>query len=338
MDVPLVVPEAGGGPEVRVGLGRVVEVIPPDSGAPVRVNGRDYRGRVVLIPAPDGGTLAVNHLPLEEYLVGVVGSEMGRRPDGDLEALKAQAVASRTFALRAMARSETRAYDLLASVSDQVYAGIEFEYPLAARAVAETRGEVVSYAGQVADLFFHSTCGGRTAAGAEVFSGADLPYLRPVWDSSDDGEAWCAISPRFRWREEWSGEVLVGILRRSLPRAGVRAEAAAGLTDIQVLERSSTGRATRVGFSGPGGEYTVTGEVARRVLLRPDGALLRSAHLTFQVTRSGRSIARLVAEGQGAGHGVGMCQWGAIGRARGGHAYPTILGAYFPGTAITRGY
>jgi stage II sporulation protein D len=305
--------------------------------APVRVNGRDFRGRLLLSATP-AGVLAVNVLDLEAYVEGVVGAEMGRRTEADLAALRAQAVVSRTVALKALGRARTRGYDLVATVSDQAYAGIGFESPLSTRAVRDTRGEVLTWQGEPIDAFFHSTCGGRTADGVEVFPGADRPYLRSFRDEDAAGRAWCAISPRFRWQESWTGELLARTLRETIPAAGGPAELAGQLRDIRVLDLTPTGRVARLELVGRGTSFVVSGPVARQVLRTADGSILRSARFNLQVTRSGNRIVRLDAEGSGAGHGVGMCQWGAIGRARAGFSYQDILAAYFPGTAITRHY
>jgi len=338
--------EVSPGPQglrVRLGDGTVVSpgpaitVTAADSGGPVRVNGRDYRGAFVL-SGGSAGVMAVNALDLEEYLVGVVGAEMGRRAESDLAALRAQAVVSRTVALKALGRSRVRGYDLLSTVADQAYAGTGFETPTAAQAVQETRGEVLTYQGQVIDAFFHSTCGGRTADGVEVFVGADRPYLRSIRDQDESGRVWCAISPRFRWQESWTSEALARTLHETLPPVGGAAGLAGALQDFRILERTPTGRVGRLEIVGRGSSFTVSGPVARLVLRTGDGSILRSANFNLQVTRTGTRIVSLVAEGSGAGHGVGMCQWGALGRARAGFSYQDILSAYFPGTAITRTY
>ena len=309
-----------------------------DTAVAVRLNGRDYRGRFLLTATLTGVT-AVNQVGIEDYLTGVVGAEMGRRTELELEALRAQAVLSRTIALKALSGSRWRGrgYDLVATVADQAYAGIPFEFPAGVQAVRDTRGLVLMFEGQLIDGFFHSTCGGRTADGVEVFAGADRPYLRSIRDEDPSGRPWCAISPRFRWQERWSGELLARTLARTLPANGGSVQLARTLRDIRVLDRTATGRVAHLEFSGPGG-LTVTGPVARLVLQGQDGSILRSANFNLQVSRSGGRIVELVADGAGAGHGVGMCQWGALARARAGHSYQDILSAYFPGTAVTRAY
>jgi len=335
---------AAGPPGLRIRIGGVVvspgpalELSPADSGGAVRVNGREYRGRF-LLSATLTGVSAINLLDVESYLEGVVGAEMGSRTEPELAALRAQAVISRTIAVKSLGRWRTRGYDLVSTVADQAYAGIGFESPLSIQAVQETRGEVVVWQGQLIDGFFHSTCGGRTADGTEVFAGADRPYLRSIRDEDASGRPWCAISPRFRWRESWSGELLARTLGETLPQAGGPAQLARSLRAIRITDHTATGRVGHLELIGSRGNFTVTGPVARLVFRTADGSILRSASFNVQLTRSGERIVQLVAEGSGAGHGVGMCQWGALARSRAGFSYQDILSAYFPGTDLSRNY
>lgn len=318
--------------------GPALVVVAQDSGRPVRWSGRDYRGSL-LVSAGPGGLMTVNTLPMEEYIRGVVGAEMGKRGEPELAALRAQAVISRTLAYRNLGRWRVRGYDLMGTVADQAYAGIGFESPASDQAALETAGEVLTYAGGMIDVFFHSTCAGRTARGSEVFSYAERPYLQSVPDLDLGGRPWCAISPRYRWREQWSGEALARALRATLPAAGGSPGMADDLADFRILERTPTGRVARLQVVTRGGEsLTLSGPAARLLLRTPDGSNLRSADFTLQVTREGPRIVQLVAEGAGAGHGVGMCQWGALGRSRAGFSYQEILSAYFPGTEVVRTY
>lgn len=308
----------------------------------VRVNGREYRGVVDLVRTA-AGVVVVNHLAVEDYLAGVVNAEMGRRAPNEEEALRAQAVVSRTVAVRAIGRAPARGYDLLATVADQAYLGVPGELDQGVEAVAATRGIVLQWNGQLIDAFFHSTCGGRTAEPTEIFSGAGgRPYLRSVVDHAPDGSAWCAISPRYRWREEWTASELAATLRTTLPAvSGASADGAelGRLRDVVVTERGVTGRVTAITVYHDGGGQPVAGANPIRQVLRPaGGGLLRSSQFALRSIRDGDRLARLVAEGQGAGHGVGMCQWGAVGRARAGASWQAILAAYFPGAEPGRLY
>jgi stage II sporulation protein D len=223
-------------------------------------------------------------------------------------------------------------------VPDKPNAGWVFEYPLADEAVSATAGQVLAWQGGLIDIFFHSTCGGRTAPGEEVFVYAARPYLRSIPDVDDAGRAWCAISPRYQWKESWSGEGLARALRVTLPPVGGTAAMADDLRDIRILERTRTGRVGRLEVVGRDRSLTVTGPQARLLLRTGEGSALRSANFTLQVAREGPRIVELNAVGSGAGHGVGMCQWGALGRSRAGFTYEEILSVYFPGTQVIRAF
>jgi stage II sporulation protein D len=337
----------GGASGLRAQLGSITTadaatlvVRPRDRVGVVRLDGRDYRGELEVTPAGAGGEVrAVNLVSLEDYLAGVVNAEMGRRPAGDREAVYAQAVVSRTVALRALGRYRVRGYDLVGTVADQAYGGVASETELGWEAVRATRGQVLSYGGTLIEAFFHSTCGGRTAAVEEAFSGGAQPYLRSVPDRDPRGEAYCALSPRFRWREEWTAQSLAAALLASRAGNGMVAATASSPTDLQVTARTPSGRVGELVVMAGAAAHPITGQAAIRRTLRPaDGGLLRSTQFTLQVSRSGGRIVRLVASGGGNGHGVGLCQWGAVGRARAGHSYDDILSAYFPGTEIRRFY
>ncbi|HEX5818102.1 MAG TPA: SpoIID/LytB domain-containing protein, partial [Gemmatimonadales bacterium] len=192
-------------------------------GGTVRLNGREYRGHAVLRRDAKGVT-AVNVVGIEEYLAGVVGAELGTKDARDTEALRAQAIVARTYTLRNLGRRNADGFDLFAGISDQVYGGVAAEAEPVRRAVRSTRGEVVTYQGTLIDAFFFSTCGGRTAQGTEVFRNAVRPYLRSIEDAPEGGPAWCSASPRFRWQERWTGEVVARTLRQTLPKATQVAE------------------------------------------------------------------------------------------------------------------
>ncbi|MFZ5622996.1 MAG: SpoIID/LytB domain-containing protein [Gemmatimonadota bacterium] len=315
-----------------------VDVVPADSGGLVGVNGREYRGRLTLLQDRAGLTV-VNRLDLESYLAGVVSAEMGRRDSTEREALLAQAVVSRTYALRNMGRWSAQGYDLLATVADQAYGGVAAESALGWEAVRATHGEILTYGGAPIDAFFYSTCGGRTEAGPDVFANANPAYLRSVADTDAHGNAWCSISPRFRWREAWTGEALEATLRRHLPAiAGVPASRIAAIRGVRVTGRTTSGRAAGLLIDLKGGPVRVPGPAIRQVLRPVSGEILRSTAITLEQSVARHRVTRLVVDGRGNGHGVGFCQWGAVGRARAGQGYREILSAYYQGVALERRY
>src|SRR5881398_324368 len=252
----------------------------------------------------------------------------------------AQAVVSRTFALRNRCRWEPQGFDTWADVRDQVYTGIAGETPEVWSALRATRGEVLRYDGQMIYAYFHSTCGFSTAAVDEAFKTAQgQPYLRPVSDAAGGGHYYCELSPRFRWRQEWDGAKLRAILSRTLP---AMMNAGGGglqrITDIVVTRTTSSGRVGELRIVFEHGDVRVPGPDVRAVLRPESGRLLQSTAFQLSVTRQDGQVTRLVAAGAGSGHGIGLGQWGAVGRARAGQEYRKILTTYFPGTTVERLY
>lgn len=316
---------------------RQLELVPLDSTGTVLLNDKAFRGRIRVSPGLDG-LRVINVIDLESYLVSVVGAEMGRRLPEELAALEAQAVAARTYTLRNLERNSAQGYDLAADVSSQMYGGVASEMPLAQLAVERTRGQILTLDGVPIDAFYSSTCGGHTESSGAVFSGGDRSYLPARPDVDSNGRAWCAISPAYQWRETWNGAEVAAVLRRTLAAERLPVARASDLREARVLDRTASGRIARLELIGSGGRTTVAGAAIRRVLSPPRGGLLRSNDFTLRIGRQGNRIERVEASGRGNGHGVGMCQWGAIGRARAGQDYLTILMSYYPGTQLDRAY
>jgi len=279
-------------------------------------------------------------VPLESYLAGVLGQELGPRRPEERHALLAQAVVARTFALRNRGRWEAEGFDATADTRDQVYLGVDGETPQVWEAVRATTGQVLRYHGRLIDAYYHSSCGGRTAPVEEVFRSAQRqPYLRSVSDATRGGRYYCEQSPHFRWREEWDGSTLRTILTRTLAAVmNVSGDGLQRITDVAVTRTTESGRVGEVRIVFAHGDVRLPGPDLRTVLRPAPDRLLRSTAFRMFVTRDGGQVSRLAVEGAGAGHGVGFCQWGAIGRARAGQRYGTILTTYFPGTAVARLY
>ncbi len=305
--------------------------------APLTVDGRSYRGAVIMRPGATGVT-AVNVLDLEAYLLGVVPLEIGAgRPAEELEAVKAQAIAARTYAIRHMGRRSDQGFDLYATVMDQAYGGAGVEDPVSTRAVRETRGQIVVYRDQPIEAYYHSTCGGRTAALEEVWPGEPRPYLRSVSDERPGGGAYCESSNRFRWTERWDEAALTAALTTGLRERVAISGPVTRVDYLAVSGSTPSGRVETLLVSTNLGQQRVRGDSIRWVLRPEPGRILNSAAVTLEPHGHGK-VTSLTAEGRGWGHGIGMCQVGALGRARDGHSYRDILSAYYPGTEIVRLY
>ena len=306
-------------------------------GAVLTVNGVHYRGEVWVLPAPDGDdVLVVNRLYLEDYLRGVVPMEIGHRTADEREAVAAQAIAARSYAYTHIA-ADARPYDMRSTVVDQVYGGADAETPLGDTAVAETRGLVLTYRGVVVNAPYHSACGGHTAAASEVWRSPDEPYLVSVSDRIPGTDRfYCDIAPRFRWERTFTRAALRAVLDRYLKdytTVSSRGPGAPRVLDVE--SRTPSGRVRALEIVTDRGHYTVRMDNIRFVLRASDGEILNSTAFTVENERDANGdLSRVIVRGDGYGHGVGMCQWGAIGRARAGQDYRTILRAYYPGTTV----
>jgi stage II sporulation protein D len=281
----------------------------------------------------------VNRLGLEDYLRGVVPREVGSLSPRDHAAIEAQAVASRSYAVARLAAPRARSYDMSAGVADQVYGGADAERPASDAAVAATAGQVLRHDGRVADAPYHSTCGGSTAAPDEVWQEQfGAPYLRRVSDRDPaSGRAYCELSPRFTWRRTLDGPAAGAAIARYLDALPAeRGRSVGRVRGVRVGRRTPSGRVAELVLDTDAGARAVRGNQIRTALRGAGGEILHSTYFSVESVAVGADgrVARLTLDGAGNGHGVGMCQWGAVGRARAGHDYRAILRAYYPGTTL----
>ncbi|BDG01821.1 SpoIID/LytB domain-containing protein [Anaeromyxobacter oryzae] len=253
----------------------------------------------------------IEELRLEDYVAGVVAGEMpGSFP---AEALKAQAVAARSYALtrKLEAQAANRRWDIATGVLAQVFAAGQGN-AAARAATAATAGEVLVLGMEPVEAYFHAVCGGRTEGGLAAL-GRDLPYLAPVTCGRCDG------APRARWNV-------------SVPAAelGKLAGLGGAATGARVIARTATGRADRVELARGAAKVALAASDLRQRL-----GFARLPSLAFDVRLAGGAF---VFEGRGLGHGAGLCQWGAAGFAREGRTYREILLHYYPGTEVVRMY
>ena len=305
--------------------------------------GRRYRGAIRVV-ANDTGLVVVNVLPVEDYLRGVVPLEIGgTRGVSDQAAVEAQAIAARSYAwvrLNSVRGSawRTASYDMAATVSDQVYGGVDAERENSDRAVRATSGLVIKYGGRIVDAPYSSSCGGASAAPDEVWRAAPAAYLRRVSDRIPGSAEryYCDIAPRFAWTRAFTSAELDAAVRTYLRQySDVPSGGAGHVRGLAVEERTPSGRVGRAVFMTERGNFAVRANDIRYVLRQPGGEILNSTYFSVntETARDG-SLARVVLTGNGYGHGVGMCQWGAIGRARAGQTARSILAAYYPGTTV----
>src|SRR6266576_569068 len=318
-------------PAMREGI-----VAEPTEGSLITWNGKKYRG-VLRISQTDSGYLVINELPMDSYLRGVVPLEIGNRTSAETAAVQAQAVAARTYAYKHL--NNARAFDMYSTVQDQVYGGVDAEKPLSDSAIATTADIVVLYNGQPINTPYHSTCGGSTAAVTEVwYNQPDEPYLRPVSDRIPGSDHfYCDPSPRFSWTQNYDAAGLRAVMEKYLATYTTAPKTNLGkISDIREDGRTPSGRIRALSVQTESGTYSLRGNDIRFVLRDPKGAILNSTYFKFQETKANGEVSGLNIDGRGYGHGIGMCQWGAIGRARAGQNFRTILETYYPGTTIGR--
>ena len=324
-------------PEISVQPGQVAVVARPTAtGSLITWNGKQYRGEL-LISAVDSGLLVVNSLPMDSYLRGVVPLEIGNRTSAEMAAVEAQAVAARTYAYKHL--GGTRPFDMYATVQDQVYGGVGAEKSLPDSAIATTSDVVVLYNGQPITTPYHSTCGGSTAGVSEVwYDQPDQPYLRPVSDKiPGTNNYYCDPSPRFSWTQTFDAAGLRAVMEKYLANYTNAPRTNLGrITDVKEQGRTASGRVAALMVQTESGSYTLRGNDIRFVLRDPKGVILNSTLFSLSAATNGGEVSSLTLNGRGYGHGIGMCQWGAIGRARAGQNYRTILETYYPGTTIGR--
>ena len=272
---------------------------------PVHWRGRSYRGSLQFVVRGEG-LRVINIVDLEDYLRGVVPSEM--QASWPLEALKAQAVAARTFALSSL--DPEGSYDLCATIECQVYRGIEVEHPRSDRAIAETAGIVVTYEGSYIRAYYHADSGGVIASSAEVW-GMPLPYAVAQADV-------LVTSPHRSWRVDLD-PALVGRTLRDSGRPVGEVEA------LRVLAYSESGRVAQLQVYGTAGSVVLEAATVQ-VMVRRWG--LKSARFAL--------VGALTVQGDGWGHGVGMSQYGARALAQANYSFGQILVFYYPNTDLWR--
>lgn len=312
-----------------------------ESGSHLMVDGVAYPGEIELLSRTDGSVTAVNVVALERYLEGVVARELSGATASAFDALRAQAVAARTYALKRTGSRAEFGFDLYGSVLDQAYKGIvDVTDSLAVRAVRETAGEALLYNGMLIDAYYHSTCGGHTAAVELVFDDPPAPYLVPVSDARPDGDGfWCQGSRYFRWTREFDLAELEAMLARNLPELVPLAPRGLGsLRDLEVLNVTPEGRVVTLAVTTSTGRYRVSENEIRILFADANGAWLRSTQFLLRPVYADGQLRSVTLVGGGWGHGVGMCQVGAMARAKSGQRYDEILSTYYPGTTLTRVY
>lgn len=293
--------------------GEVLIIRPSDkSDGGLALDGRRYRGTLELRHRGAGLT-AVNIVPVDDYLLSVVPEEMPT--DWPAEALKAQSIAARSFALKSRGRHAAEGYDLCTTTHCQLYKGIASEKTASTATVRATRGEVLTYGGQPIEALFHTDSGGMTELSENVW-GSHVPYLRAVRDTPLGTMPWAKTVSKADLEAKLAAKGHnIGRLRaiELSPLAIGRA----------AKDRTASGRVRAMTAVGTKGRATLSGNAWRSLLG------LKSTLFSAKLTKD-----TVTFTGFGAGHGLGISQWGAERLAETGKSYADILHHYYTGVTL----
>ncbi len=284
------------------------------SGGMIRINGKLLRGHLEITNENNRDLIVVNQINLESYVAGLVNAEMPH--NWPLEALKAQAVVARTYALWQKDKHLDQYYDMENGVMDQVYKGVDSENNRGWEAVNATRGQIITYDGKPILAMYHSICGGETENSEDAI-GYKYPYLRAVKCS------FCRIAPHFFW----TYDLRMSTLADRMIARGYNLSAVEGFS---IVKRSRTQRVMTARIVTNHGIIDLDGVTLRSIVGYDK---LRSTLFWIQVRDN-----TIFFHGRGFGHGVGMCQWGADGMAKKGYTYRQIIHYYYQHVHIQRIY
>ncbi|MFA6216602.1 MAG: SpoIID/LytB domain-containing protein [Candidatus Omnitrophota bacterium] len=289
---------------------RKVYIKPVDTDA-LAINGRKFKGSIEFLKKDNGCFAVINFVELEEYIKGVLFHESSHY--WPQEALKAQSIVCRTFALSQVQENVKNDYDVTSDIYSQMYGGSTSERYRTNRAVEETEGQVITYQGKIFPAYYHATCAGHTENAAVLWN----THIPPLEGVACD---FCKGSPHYRWHLVLSESTL----REKLAQRGYTFKK---IHTIACAGKDNSGRISEVAIRGGEKGVVLSGKDFRNAL-GPN--LIKS--LQFEVSSAGSDF---VFEGLGWGHGVGFCQWGAYFMAKEGRSYQEILAYYYPGAVVS---
>jgi stage II sporulation protein D len=288
-----------------------LHLVPRSNDAVIHAGSKLYRGRLE-VKWRATGLIVVNTLNIEAYLYGVVPKETPVQ--WEMAALRAQAIVARTYALYKRTRQANRDYDVAAQyIRDQHYDGYGAEHTRTTQAVNDTQGVVLTCHGELIPAYYHAESAGYTENSEHVWS-SPHPCLRAVKAQMHPASPFL----------QWSASISLPDLRAALVKQGY---AVGAIRRLEPIERTETGRITRLKISHKAGETIIRG-TDFRLLLGPE--VIRSTRFTVQI-RDGRAMFN----GQGWGHGVGLCQWCSQGMAQLGYDHEAILSHYYQGAKLS---
>ena len=287
--------------------------IKPAENSLIKIDKKGYRGSIEILRDDKVGLLVINELDVEEYLKGVLNEEISAK--WHPEAIKAQAVVARTYALYQKENRKDNPYHMEATTTDQVYGGARREDERTNKAAKDTQGIVLTYEGKLAKVFYHSISGGITEDVTDVWGGEGNNYLKSKKCDFDKD------APNYQWETEIDAVDLEMLLSRN----GIKVD---GILSIEPVSFTSSRRVSELQIRHKNGIEKISGVNFRKII---GYETIRST--LFRIKEGEGSF---IFYGKGSGHGVGLCQWGAKGMAEKGYSYIDILKYYYPGIEIKR--
>ena len=272
---------------------------------------------------------AINVIDIEDYLRGVVPYEIGKLDESKFEALKAQAVAARTYAYKHFGSRVAQGFDVYADTRDQVYKGLHSATELTDKAVRETEGVVMTYNGEFITAYYHSTCGGETE-GVVTWGRPDHPYLKNKPDLRPDGTPWCRESSYSEWTRDFTEDELRDLFQINAKEAKANVPSFSSIKAMHIQDTLKSGRIHTLVIETNNGSFTAKADKIRWLFKRGSTILPSSF---FRIHKNGNEW---ILKGKGFGHGVGLCQMGARARAQAGQSYIQILTHYYPGITLEK--
>jgi stage II sporulation protein D len=272
---------------------------------------RFYRGSIEVVRKPQRTMLVVNTLDIEDYIKGVLYHEVSHR--WPIEAIKAQAVAARSYAFYQVKQNKAKPYDLTNDIYSQVYGGRGSEQYRTNLAVNRTIGEILAYDGEILPAYFHATCGGHTEDVSELWK-QDLPPLKGVVCE------FCRLSPHYFWKKNFQSKTIQDKLNHKGHKIGL-------IEKIEVVERNDSERVRQLRITDREGKTLEISGKDFRDIIGPN--TIRSNN--YEILMQGYYFDLI---GKGWGHGVGLCQWGAYGMSLNHYDYLDILNYYYPGADL----
>jgi len=298
-------------------------------GKEIKYNDNSYMGSLRVVENR-GSVKIINFVDVENYLKGVIAKEMPLgKGNENFEALKAFTICARTYTLMKMNKGNLL-YDIFPDTRDQVYGGSTAEHNISNRAVKETEGLILLFDGKPATVYYHSTCGGTSEKVENVFPQKPKTYLTSIKDGFNP---YCKISPRFEWEEIYTQQQFI----EQLYNAKLIDSKKYFSVEVNVANRFASGRVDDLeiiieGERGMEEVHLYGNEIRSKIRTPNKNQLLWSTQFNIRMMPNDN----IVIKGKGFGHGVGLCQWGAIGQSRQGIDFEQILNHYFPGTNLRR--